>query len=132
MDCAVEVPVYNLLKAAPITRQALWAQRLVKPEMVHKCVKERRYCHLPVSPSRYAMPTRHAARIAWLMKMGWHDPIVIDVGVPELPQFGPPPRWIIQDGNHRFYAAVMLGHETIRAEVSGSVNHAKRLLGIQI
>jgi hypothetical protein len=62
-------------------------------------------------------PARHAARIAYLMTNGWSDPISIDVGVPWAS--GHAARWIVDDGNHRLYAAIALGHREICVSLGG-------------
>lgn len=68
---------------------------------------------------------RHVRRIAWLMHHGWNDPIHIDVGLSS--SWGAP--WIVEDGNHRLYAAALLQHATIPALVSGSLSLAESLFG---
>lgn len=62
----------------------------------------------------------HAARVAYLMRTGWNDPIhlVVKEG-----------RVAVQDGNHRFAAAIMLGHNTIMVEASGLECDVTQLLG---
>lgn len=75
----------------------------------------------------------HMKRIAWLIVHGWGDSwIEVDVGVPMLGYY---PAWIIQDGNHRFIAAVLRGDRAIRAACSGQVSEirryrARRLCGV--
>lgn len=71
----------------------------------------------------------HAQRIADLMVSGWTKPIWIDVGIPS---FQCRPRWIIQDGNHRVYAGLMLGNEHIGAQIDGCIKTAKSMLGADI
>ncbi len=61
----------------------------------------------------------HIETIASFAAGGWGDPIELDVGVPSL---GFNPAWVICDGNHRFAAAIVLGHDTIAAHASGSVD----------
>jgi hypothetical protein len=52
------------------------------------------------------------------------------VGIPHLGYYGP--AWPITDGNHRFYAAILRGDETILACVSGCVETANELLNPEI
>ncbi len=70
----------------------------------------------------------HARRIAWFVRHGWSTPIDIDVGVPGFWV----PGWCVMDGNHRLAAAFVLGHADIEAEVSGSVDFARELLGVAL
>jgi hypothetical protein len=62
---------------------------------------------------------QHWDKIEAFYLNGWDDPISIDVGIPHLGYYGP--AWPITDGNHRFYAAILRGDETILACVSGCV-----------
>jgi len=71
----------------------------------------------------------HIERVAYFVVHGWSDPIDLDVGVPSL---GCHIVWVIQDGNHRFYAAVIRGSKSILATLSGDLNHAQEVLGIRI
>ncbi|KGM36201.1 hypothetical protein P409_00490 [Inquilinus limosus MP06] len=61
------------------------------------------------------------------MVNGWHQPIHVDVGVPSL---GFTPRWPIEDGNHRLYAAKLRGDTHILVTISGSVDLAAELFGV--
>lgn len=60
----------------------------------------------------------HAARIAYLVRFGWEDPIWLDVGVPGM---GPPVFNPVVDGHHRLAAAIIRGDEWIPANASGSL-----------
>lgn len=70
-------------------------------------------------------PTRayHIQRIAFLVVHGWTDPIEMDLGCPSL---GGYQSWPIQDGNHRFAAAIYLGYRSIRAGLSGEMKWIRR------
>jgi hypothetical protein len=68
----------------------------------------------------------HARRIAWLMKNGWDAPIDIDVGIPSM---GYCP-YILADGHHRLCAAIMTGETVIKAQVSGALDYAFQLFGV--
>jgi hypothetical protein len=68
----------------------------------------------------------HARRIAWLMKNGWDAPIDIDVGIPSM-GFYP---YILVDGHHRLCAAIMTGETVIKAQVSGALDYAFQLFGV--
>lgn len=67
---------------------------------------------------------RHIARCAHLAVHGWEDPIEVDVGIPALGFYV---GWPIQDGNHRFLAAVARGDRTILASCAGQVSFIRRL-----
>lgn len=67
----------------------------------------------------------HVARIAWFVIHGWNDPIHIDVGVPSL---GCYPSWPLEDGNHRFAAAVIRGDLAALANMSGAVGEIQDFL----
>lgn len=82
---------------------------------------------LEASPIGPASPARHAARVAFLIRNGWHDPISIDVGVPWMP--GWQPVWPIEDGNHRLYAAILMGRTEILAEIGGCLRTAADMFG---
>ena len=71
-------------------------------------------------------PADHARRIAWLVRNGWSDAILVDLGVPG---WTDPAHWPIEDGNHRFAAAIFRGDLHIAAEVSGAVDQIRKLLG---
>jgi hypothetical protein len=70
----------------------------------------------------------HIRRVAYLVINGWHDPIDIDVGVPSL---GCCVGWPIQDGNHRFYAAIIREDPFILAIISGELDYAEKVLGVK-
>jgi len=72
---------------------------------------------------------QHIQRIAYLIVNVSNHPIDIDVGIPELNYC---PDWIVCDGNHRLAAAFYRNDKSIFAEVSGSCNYAKELLGVDI
>ncbi len=67
----------------------------------------------------------HIARIAWFVTHDWNDPINVDVGVPSL---GCYPKWPLEDGNHRFAAAIIRGDNFILANMSGAINEIRKFL----
>ena len=71
----------------------------------------------------------HISRIAWLVKHGWDTPVEVDVGVPSL---GGYVEWMLTDGCHRLAAAIVLGHPTIDACVSGDVEYGLDLFGVAV
>lgn len=72
---------------------------------------------------------QHAARIAYLAQQGWTDAISIDVGVPALGHFV---SWPYEDGNHRICAAIIRGDTHIEADVSGDIDHAEEIFGVNV
>jgi hypothetical protein len=68
----------------------------------------------------------HLRRIAHYVVSGWIDPIEIDVGVSTL---GCHVDWVIQDGNHRFAAALYRGDKEILAGLTGDLNYISELFG---
>lgn len=71
---------------------------------------------------------RHIGRIRYLAQHGWSDPIEIDVGIPVLGY--PGPHWPLTDGNHRVAAATVRKDPMILVDISGQVDYAARLLGV--
>lgn len=99
----------------PITKKEIQKQVLLN-ETIHPL-------NLPIN-SYYR--ENHIKRIAWFVINGWTEPIDIDVGVPSL---GCYVKWLIQDGNHRFAAAIMRNDKTIAATMSGSIDLMKEMFG---
>lgn len=67
---------------------------------------------------------KHIRLIAWFVKHGWVDPIGVDVGIPGLCHVA----WLIQDGNHRFAAAIFRGDTTVGADMQGSVKEIQSFI----
>lgn len=89
----------------------------VTPELVLECFDKGELEPRAIDAGYGKTAHQHAARIAWLMANGWGDNIYVDLGVPGL---YPADHWAIEDGNHRVYAAIMLGHQAIDAHVVAS------------
>lgn len=68
----------------------------------------------------------HARSIAWLIKNGWEDSIDLDVGIPSMGYYP----YIVLDGHHRLCAALITGEEVIKAQVSGALDYAFALFGV--
>jgi hypothetical protein len=114
----------------------VWRCGLVSMSMVAQALKEDLvydYAQWQVaineSPNQQPSAQQHAARIAYLVKNGWDDPIDIDVGVPSLGAVG---HWPYTDGNHRICAAILRGDTHIRADISGDVDYAEHIFGVEI
>lgn len=84
---------------------------------IRRTLKSKRFHTAPLG-SVATTPDVRAARIAWLIENGWSDPIELDFGVPGYPGYNSA-RWIVDDGNHRLYAAIIAGRDTILANASG-------------
>jgi hypothetical protein len=69
----------------------------------------------------------HAERIAYFFHKGWDGKVIIDVGCPELPNLSD---WIIDDGNHRVYAAVLRGDTLVEIGFSGDIDYGAELLKV--
>lgn len=83
------------------------------------------YCHGSlVSVERD--PEWHAQRVAYLVRYGWEHPLEIDVGIPSMNYYP----YCLLDGHHRLCAAIIREDEEIRAEISGSVDYAFELFGV--
>lgn len=78
--------------------------------------------------NRNALLNDHARRCAYFATQPNYDPVHIDVGIPDVCYV----RWILDDGNHRLYGRYVAGDKHIRAVVSGSVEHARQRLGVNI
>lgn len=93
---------------------------IVTKDDVNQALVERRLVAQPDTDD-------HAGRIAYLVKNEAEDAIEIDVG---MPAHGCYVNWFIQDGNHRFAAAIISGRKTIKASISGQMDYAEQILGI--
>lgn len=96
-----------------------WSVIVTKAD-VKQALVERRLVALPNTDD-------HAGRIAYLVENEAKDAIEIDVGVPA---HGCYVNWFIQDGNHRLAAAIIASRKTIQASVSGQMDYAEQVLGI--
>jgi hypothetical protein len=131
-DLVLEVPVDRLRELCDPVKGRPWGCQ-ISPREVEKAVETDKFQTTPwkKSPRRLTSKERkyHIERVAYFVVHGWLDSIDLDVGVPSL---GCYVRWLIQDGNHRFYAAVIRGDQFILSTLSGDLNHAQEVLGIRI
>ncbi len=67
---------------------------------------------------------RHIQKIAWFVQNGFADPISLEVGCAGL---GVAPGHLIEDGNHRFAAAILRQDKVISAKIGGGIEDAKRM-----
>lgn len=80
------------------------------------------------NPNRADLINDHARRCAYFATQPDYEPVHIDVGIPGICH----PAWILDDGNHRLYGRAVAGDKHIKAEISGSVDYAKELLGVSL
>lgn len=125
---SVKLSVERLKELCDPYEMAWGCGRIYETE-VQQAIWGRRFRYEPfslLSESEKSDKLYHVKRIAYFVEHGWNDPISIDVGVPGLSE----PEWLIEDGNHRLAAAIYLRDKEILAEVSGSLEHAKMLFGV--
>ncbi len=80
----------------------------ILPCEIEKAVKETRFYPPDEDTNDYDKNrNEHIERIAWFVKFGWSDPIVVDTH--------PRSDHAILDGNHRACAALLRGDKTILA-----------------
>jgi hypothetical protein len=110
--------------------QIVWSEidRPVTREEVGAAIQQGRLDATPYhgsDASNKLRPTRtyHIQRIAFLVVHGWTDPVEMDLGCPSL---GGYVSWPIQDGNHRFAAAIFQNHTQIRASLGGETRWIRR------
>lgn len=102
-------------------------------EEVKQCIADGK-AELAVTPGWYEIAFKkdtitpeeirenHIKKIAFFAINEAEKPISIDVGIPSM---GCHVDYIIDDGNHRLAGAIVAGAKTIKASVSGSMDHAE-------
>lgn len=122
---SVKIPVSAIAKLCnPFSADKHpWSKPITK-EDVAKAIQENRLVSTPL----ISEDDDHAGRIAYLVLNEDTDAIQIDVGTPSIGYHGP--HWPIIHGNHQLAAAIYAGREMIEGSVSGSVEHACTLFGI--
>lgn len=109
-------------------RSTVWCgvNRPITRWEIRREIREGRLLHpTHLCGARFATRIDEIRLVAWLVVNGWNDPIEIDVGCPVL---GHHIDWAIQDGNHRFAAAIYRGDPFILGEASGQVDEIQRYL----
>lgn len=122
----VLLPMAKVLALCNPLRMSPWDAGRVSKKLVRVCLKNRWLCPAPVGHG--ATAEMHAGRIAFLVANGWQDSIEIDVGVPSMRCYV---EWPVLDGNHRLAAAHMRGDTEILALVSGDLDYALELFGVE-
>lgn len=126
-----EVPVKALVAFSELLECSSWNCPLVSPDDVQRALDRNDLLDRPVNSETEDIDTRaHAARIAYLVRSGWSDPIQLDIDRPD-PSGNYKPHPIV-DGNHRLYAAYIRGDETIACEISGDLDYTEQLFGIPL
>ncbi len=121
-DLIVDVPTSALADLCSPFRGSVWRRmkRPVTREEITKALEADDLLPPDGKPTADLSRKQHIARITWFVRHGWSDPVEIDVGIPT---FGGHVDWPLIDGNHRFAAALYLGHHTIRSGFNGSVDY---------
>lgn len=128
----VSVYVDKLLETCIITPTTPWGYQITLEE-VESAIEDRSFESIPWELVKYREFTEeerqyHIRRIAYLAFHGWSDPIEIDVGCPCLGFYTD---WLILDGNHRFFAAVVRKDKYILSTIAGELEYAEELFGIE-
>ena len=122
----VLLPTRRILAVCNPLRHSPWDTDRVTKVMVREALKHEWFRSRPVGVGAPALS--HASRIAYLVTCGWTDAIDVDVDVPSM---GCNVDWPVIDGNHRLAAAAYRGDALIRASVSGSLDYALELFGVE-
>ncbi len=129
------ISVKSIRKLCDPTQNDVWSCGIVAQSLVAQCIQQGRLIDheeweaLNAEALYIPSAEEHASRIAYLATEGWEDPIEIDVGVPSLGYF---PKWPLEDGNHRLFAAIFKKHETIDATFAGDLDLVSELFGITV
>ena len=120
MGGVVNVSVVKLAERCNPFESHCWCDLkspITRDEVQH-CIDDQTYLIPNPDPDSIVSGRQnHMRLIAWFVEHGWVDPIGVDVGIPGLCHVN----WLIQDGNHRFAAAIFRGDITIAAGMQGSV-----------
>jgi len=124
----IKVPLKPLLKRLNPFRDNPWTafNSCITKREIEKAIQQRRF----QKNHRFCREVRreHIERIAFLVSQMDISPIEIDVGAPELDKNYD--GVIITDGWHRLAAAIYCQNETILANISGSLEYARQILGV--
>lgn len=121
----VRVTIRRILKISNPLDAPPWDTpgEILTRDMVDVCLEKGVFEGEPIDAGP-ATAWQHAARIAKFVVDPPEDPIHLDLGV------NAPLEWIISDGNHRLYAAVLRGDEEIMSLISGSFDRSIDILGV--
>lgn len=106
-----------------------WGSRPFTVKHVERAIQEGQLLDLPYPEDRSWSREQHIQRIAWLSTYGWEKAVEVDVGVPSQ---GCVPFWPLLDGNHRLAAAVVRGDTYVLSSVSGDIDYAHSLFGVDV
>jgi hypothetical protein len=119
---AVLIPVEKLMEHCNPFDINPWSGNYgITVKDIEKAIEKKLFITEPIDEK--GSKKKHIGRIAYLVENKSGVPIQIDVGVPGFCNVD----WFIQDGNHRFAAAIVSKQKMILAEVSGSLDYAKEL-----
>jgi hypothetical protein len=109
----LEISVAKLREIADPIASPPWGSQSagLTEAMVRGAMEHDETVEKPVNNRWDTNPETHAGRIAHLARKGWSDEITLELG-----EGG---RWPVTDGNHRYYAAIIRGDETIFAKAVG-------------
>ena len=117
----VLLPVHRLKRHCnPYGFNPPWGDIRMTRAAVRHALAERRLVDQPGGDD-------HAGRIAFLVEHEAKDAIEVDVGIPALNYWI---GWMVTDGNHRLAAAIFSGRPYIPATISGQIDYAERLFGV--
>lgn len=116
---SVQIPVRNIAEHFNPFKASPWGVRVTRAAVLRALTA----AQLEARPNT----PNHVQRTAYLVQHPSPDPIEIDVGAPVLGYYV---TWMILDGNHRLAAAIYRGDDTIQAAVSGQLNYAHELFGV--
>ena len=126
----VAIDIQKFLEEFPgYLTEVLWpdlgkpiTQDEIRKQVIYLSVTPDKLEVTPYNPIRFKPWRRcqHARRIAHFVIHGITDPIQMDLGCPDL---GSPATWPIEDGHHRFLAAVFRGDKFILAYAGGELEY---------
>lgn len=107
-----------------------WCNYPVTMEMIENALEYNDFINKPIpmfEENQWNIAYNHAKRIAYLVRHGWHDAVSLDVGCPSFPGWRPFAN--LDDGNHRYAAALYREDKTIKISLGGEVKFMKELFG---
>lgn len=129
-DFAQWFSVPKLRKTCDPYKYGLWTDAPLTQAAVSRAIREGRLRADSWSASHSEWSwEEHVERVAYLVANPDPKPLYVDVGIPSL---GYHANWPIQDGNHRFAAAIYRRDTRILVEAAGSCALIKKFLCPQV
>jgi hypothetical protein len=124
-DLVVSVPVKTILKICNPLEYVCWCDldTPITPEEVFEYSNNNPGLTQHIQSEKFTR-LDHIKKITYFLQNDALDPIEMDVGVPAL---GCYIEWMIMDGNHRFFAAILKNQTNVRVGISGCISYAKEL-----